>query len=108
MLQLEFAVSSPKCVDQTAIVRPPPRLRIAALNIKTIPDASGKAQEVALAAVVHTTMRADAPTPLDAWRACRDLKRFTAVRCVDGATWPVGLVQQVKVRLPAHVHLPFV
>ena len=100
-MQAEFSVPGPKCVQKAALPAPPPRLTVAALNVKTIPDASGKAQEIVIASFVHTTVRADAPASMDEWRACRNMKRVTIVRHLEGAAWPPGLLQAVKVRCAA-------
>ena len=92
-------MSSPKLVQKQPLARPPPRLRVVAVNIKTVPDAAGKAQEVVAASLVTTSMRVDGPTETATWLQCRDMQRYTAVRPLDGAAWPVGLQPVVKVRL---------
>ena len=91
-------MSSPKLLDKQPLARPPPRLKVAAVNIKTIPDAAGKAQEVVVASLVATTMRIDGPTDTATWLQCKGMTRFTAVRHLDGAAWPAGMLPAVKVR----------
>ena len=97
LMQMEFTVASPKNISKDAVARPQPMLRIAALTVKTVPDVAGKVQEVIAASVVHGTVRADAPTPLEGWRACRGLQRFTAVRKLEGTAWPAGLEAALQV-----------
>lgn len=97
-VQEEYTAPSPKCVDKRPRSLAPPPLRVAALNVKTIPDAGGKGQEVVVASVVHTSLRIDGPTDTAVWRQCRGVRRFSAIRRVDGAAWPVGLQPAVQAR----------
>jgi hypothetical protein len=96
-LQVEYKAASPKSVQKQPLSMPLPHLRVVAINVKTVPDQTGKAQEVVVASLVSTAMRVDGPTDTATWLQCKDMKRFTALRRLDGAAWPVGLAPAVKV-----------
>jgi hypothetical protein len=97
-LQAEYTVPSPKCVDKKSPSLPIPPLRVAALNIKTVPEDSGKAHEIVVASVVHTTMHADGPTDSTVWQRGRNMRRLSVFRRLDGEVWPSGFLNAVKVR----------
>jgi hypothetical protein len=96
-MQAEYQVASPKSISKKSPSLPLPPLRVAALNIKIVPEDSGKAQEIIAASVVHTTMHADGPTDTATWQQCRNMSRLSVLRRLEGASWPSGLLNAVKV-----------
>ena len=83
--------------------QPPPPLVVAAINLKTIPDAAEKGNEVVAASVVYNTaVRMDAPTDVTRWQEGKDIRHFSVLRKLDATTWPLGLQNMAKVRNRRH------
>jgi hypothetical protein len=90
-----------KAVSVAAEQGPLPPIKLAALNIKTVPDSTDKAQEIVAVSVLHTTMQVDRPIDLSKWRSATAIRRFSVLSPPHGAQCPSGLQSLVKVRIPA-------
>lgn len=88
---------------------PLPPLRVAAINVKAVPDAKDKAQEIVGVSVLHMTMPMDRPLDMKAWQSAHNIRRLSVVCPTSGASCPPGLQNLVKVpfRPPMSAHCAF-
>lgn len=96
-MQVEYTVEGHKSVSPTSDPGPLPPLRVAAINVKAVPDAKDKAQEIVGVSVLHMTMPMDRPLDMNAWQNAHNIRRFSVVCPASGASFPPGLQNLVKV-----------
>jgi hypothetical protein len=71
--------------------RDTPPLTVAALHIKTVVNPATSANEIVAASVVHLrSVSTDGPMSQEEWNTPRALRHFSAVRKLDGQTFPTG------------------
>ena len=99
--KLEVEVSSHKDVAAAgaeAASRDAPPLTVAALSLKTMLGAGagaaasgGAGSEVAAVSVVYlSSVRTDGPMAQDEWNSAKHLRHFSAVRRLEGTSFPAG------------------
>lgn len=95
--KVEYVVQGHKSVSTVIDPGPLPPLRVAAINVKAVPDAKDKAQEIVGVSVLHMTMPMDRPLDMNAWQNAHNIRRFSVVCPTSGASCPPGLQNLVKV-----------
>jgi hypothetical protein len=90
-------VSGHKSVTVAAKQAAMPPIRIASVNIKTVPHSADTLQEIVAVSVLHTMMRTDLPMDVQKWHSASNIKRFTVMCPPHGSVFPSGLQNHVKV-----------
>ena len=103
-VQLEYSVNGHKAVTPAAKQAAMPPIKIASVNIKTVPDSSDAEHEIVAVSVLHTMMRTDQPLDVDKWKRANSIRRFTVMCPPQGTVSPAGLQNHVKVQSRAAPH----
>eukprot|EP00899_Mesostigma_viride_P010487 jgi/Mesvir1/1943/Mv22962-RA.2 len=97
--KMEVSVDNPKLVnvapaDATPATTPP--LVVAALSTKTVINHKENVNEIAAVSVVYCRdVNVDVPAPKSEWNTPQRLQHFTAIRKLDGGTFPPGFAAEL-------------
>ena len=92
--RLEVRLAGHKAVGSAPVegsVRESPPLVVASLHLKTVLNAKANVNEIAAASVVTArAVNIDAPMAREEWNNMGQLRHFSVIRRVDGASFPPG------------------
>ena len=97
--KMEVTVESPKQVLSAPGLgnRPPPKITVAAVNLKTFINPKHSTSEIVAATVMHVRdVRTDVPTESKDWNNLSRIRYFSVVRKLEGESFPIGFEAEVK------------